>query len=725
MTPREAGLTEGEYRGLTDRLGREPNELELRLSGVMASEHCSYKSTRRLLRLFPTRGEAVVQGPGENSGVVDLGGGWGLAFKAESHNHPCAVSPVQGAATGVGGIIRDILAVGARPVASMDGLFFGGDDSRRTARLADGTIEGVGSYGNAVGVPTIGGKTLYDRAYRDNPLLNAFCAGILPLHRIVSSKTAKPGMAAVLLGARTGRDGIAGAAFASRELDENSDASRPQIQIGDPFEEKLLIEACLELLSDGTIESMQDMGAAGILSSSSEIAHKSRCGIRIDCEAIPLRETDMAPWEIFLSESQERMLLIAVPEKVEAVFVAAERYGLDCAVIGEIEAGDRYRVCSNGEILADLPVDVLGEWPEIDRVEGEIDLSPRWAFDPESVGPRDPAKTVLSLLSDPSLADKTRIHQRYDSQVGNRTVMGPGSPVSVLWLRETGALAAMAMEALPHLCWLDPERGAEETLARALRALWVCGAVPLGMTNCLNFPSPEVPEQYRVLADCVRGLARACGELDCPVVSGNVSLYNESPSGPILPTPLVVTVGRIDGPEGLLRSGTWSEGDRIMTVGSPTGSLAGSAWQRKFQENVSGRPLPFSAEAERDFRVRALETARRGLASSARPLAGGGLALALAREAIASRIGAEVAFEGPVRSEAALFGEGGPRALYSVPVDKLVPFQALFRGYPVRELGTVGGGTLRIEAACGDRRVFLCISLPELIRAYRGGEGSV
>jgi phosphoribosylformylglycinamidine synthase len=723
MNPRDAGLTEGEYARITDRLGREPNELELRLLGVMASEHCSYKSTRRLLRLFPNQGPAVVQGPGENSGVVDLGEGWGLAFKVESHNHPCAVSPVQGAATGVGGIIRDILAVGARPVASLDGLFLGEDDSLRTSRLIDGVVEGIGSYGNAVGVPTVGGKTLYDPAYRDNPLVNAFCAGLLRLDRIVSSRTARPGMLAVLLGARTGRDGIAGASFASRQLDEDSEASRPQIQIGDPFEEKRLIEACLEILERDLIASMQDMGAAGILSSSSEIAHKSGCGIRIDCEAIPLRAEDMEPWEIFLSESQERMLLVVPPENLEAVRALARRHELECVPIGEIEAGGRYRVLKEGRPLADLPVDLLGEAPEAEREEAEADRRERWAFDAEALEPRDPGTDILSLLASPSLADKRGIWERYDSQVGNRTAQGPGAPVSVLWIRENGRMVAMSMEALPHLCDLDPRNGAAEAMARSLRALWVCGAVPLGMTNCLNFPSPEDPRQYRVLADCVRGLAFACRELECPVVSGNVSLYNESPAGPILPTPLVVSVGRIERPEGWVRSGRWRPGDRIVLAGTPAASLAGGAWQRTLLGVCAGRPLPLSPEAERDFRARALEAAKRELPASARPLAGGGLALALAREAIASGVGAQVALEQPTRSEVALFGEGGPRAIYAVSPDRLVPFLQLFRGFPTALIGTAGGDSLRVGGAFGDRSLSFDLPLEALSRAFREGGG--
>ncbi|MDD7648087.1 phosphoribosylformylglycinamidine synthase subunit PurL, partial [Cloacibacillus porcorum] len=411
---REVGLSESEYKRIIELLGREPNDLELELIGVMWSEHCSYKSTRPLLRTFPSKGKYVLQGQGENAGVVDMGEGWGFAFKVESHNHPSAVAPFQGAATGVGGIIRDIIAMGARPSVSMDGLFFGDASLQKTRNLAKGIVEGIGSYGNAVGVPIVGGKTFYSPCYNDNPLVNAFSAGFVRLDKMASSQTAKPGDYAVLLGSKTGRDGIAGASFASRELDEDSKASKPQIQIGDPFEEKLLIECCMDLLDKKLIASMQDMGAAGILSSSSEIAHKSGCGIDIQVEKIPLREADMLPWEIFLSESQERMLLIVEEEKLEPVFAMAKHYGLDCAIVGEMTDSKRYRVYKNGVLEAELPTSILGDTPEILWPAAEPkDLPARQAIELSKLASADPAKDLLEMLSCPNGHRKDAIWEQY------------------------------------------------------------------------------------------------------------------------------------------------------------------------------------------------------------------------------------------------------------------------------------------------------------------------
>ena len=481
MDYRKAGLRKEEYDKIRSALGREPSDCELLVMGVMWSEHCCYKSSKPLLRRFPTQGESVVQGPGENAGVVDIGGGWGAAFKVESHNHPSAVAPYQGAATGVGGIIRDILAMGARPVAAMDGLCFGDADEARTARLARGIVSGVGGYGNAVGVPTIGGKTLYDRAYNGNPLVNAFCLGVVRLDGMAVASTACPGQKVLLLGSATGRDGIAGAAFASTELADDEKASRPQIQIGDPFEEKLLIEACLDLHEAGLIVSMQDMGAAGITSSSSEIAARSGVAIDLDLDAVPLREADMEAWEILLSESQERMLLVVLPEKVDEVLRRAGRWGLSCAVIGDVAEGDRWSARKGGSVVASLPASLIGEgapeilWPS----EEPADLEARWAVVPEEMDlPSDWAAETKRLMASPNLADKRWIYESYDSMVRLGTVAGPGGPLSLLRVKENGTLLALAMETDPWKTALDPYRGGAETVARALRALAVVGARP-------------------------------------------------------------------------------------------------------------------------------------------------------------------------------------------------------------------------------------------------------
>lgn len=702
MDYKAAGLRTDEYEKIRQVLGREPNENELLVMGVMWSEHCCYKSSRKLLKLFPTAGKDVVQGPGENAGVVDIGGGWGAAFKVESHNHPSAVAPYQGAATGVGGIIRDILAMGARPVASMDGLCFGEAEDPKTKRLAHGIVGGIGGYGNAVGVATVGGKTLYDPCYADNPLVNAMNLGLVELDKMVSSRTAKPGNIVLLLGSKTGRDGIAGAAFASAELDEDTESSKPQIQIGDPFEEKLLIEACLDLLEAGLIVSMQDMGAAGIISSSSEISAKSKVGMVLDIEKVPLREEGMEPWEILLSESQERMLLIADETEVPEILRRSEKWELDCTVIGTVTEGDRWEVRKNGETVVDLPASLIVEGtPTSDWSLAEPeDLNERWDFDVESMDvPEDWKSALLDLVGSANIGGKRWIHESYDTMVRLNTVVGPGSPISVIRCKGNGRLLGMTMETDPWKTYLDPFRGGAETVARGLRALWVSGARALGMTDCLNFPSPEVSGQYWELEQAIRGMSEIAAELACPVVSGNVSLYNETASTRIYPTPLVGIVGLFEEQSDLLHSGCWAEGDHIFLVGPMNAALDGSQYQIRRTGGVSGRPLPVIPAMEADFRDRALKTSRDGLARSGRSLAGGGLAIALAKEAGATGLGASVSFDVPTRKDVLLFGEGGPRALYAVPSDKVLLFRKLWGGYPMMEIGRVGGETLQVEGA--------------------------
>lgn len=709
---REVGLSESEYKRIIELLGREPNDLELELIGVMWSEHCSYKSTRPLLRTFPSKGKYVLQGQGENAGVVDMGEGWGFAFKVESHNHPSAVAPFQGAATGVGGIIRDIIAMGARPSVSMDGLFFGDASLQKTRNLAKGIVEGIGSYGNAVGVPIVGGKTFYSSCYNDNPLVNAFSAGFVRLDKMASSQTAKPGDYAVLLGSKTGRDGIAGASFASRELDEDSKASKPQIQIGDPFEEKLLIECCMDLLDKKLIASMQDMGAAGILSSSSEIAHKSGCGIDIQVEKIPLREADMLPWEIFLSESQERMLLIVEEEKLEPVFAMAKHYGLDCAIVGEMTDSKRYRVYKNGVLEAELPTSILGDTPEILWPAAEPkDLPARQAIELSKLASADPAKDLLEMLSCPNGHRKDAIWEQYDSMVQLHTIAGPGEPAAIVEVPDTHRACVLTMEAEPYKCWTDPYTGASEAMALSLRGLWLTGADALGMTNCLNFASPEVPEKFYELKECLRGLADTCRALDCPVVSGNVSLYNETATDRIYPTPLVVTAGLVVDRDRVIRAGRTKAGDFIYLVGAPEGSLGATRYQQAKDGKPLGKTVAPDAEAEKAFRDRALKTAQRQLANSGRVVAGGGLASALANEAIASGVGMDIELAPRGGVEALLFSEGGARAVYAVSPEKAAEFEAAWSGFPCVKAGKAGGDKFSWQG-------ILTLPLEELAKAF-------
>lgn len=688
----DVGLSREEYDALVEFLRREPNETELRLFGVMWSEHCSYKSTRPLLKQFLTSGPTVLQGPGENAGVVDLGKGWGLAFKVESHNHPSAVEPYQGAATGVGGIIRDILAMGARPVASLDGLFFGSPEDPRSNALARGIVKGVGGYGNSVGVPTVGGKAFYHEGYNKNPLVNAFCAGVVKLENLVSSQTAKPGQKVLLLGAKTGRDGIAGAAFASVELNEDTRQSRPQVQIGDPFTEKRLIECCLELLERKLIASMQDMGAAGVLSSSSEVASKSGVGMILDLDKVPQRETDMQGWEIALSESQERMLLVVDPPKIGAVVEIAEKWDLDCTEFGIVTEAEEYVLREKGTVVASLPPDLIGgNAPVIHWAAREPeDLGVR-SIVPPMAPPENWNELLISLLRSPSLGKKNWIWEQYDYMVQTNTVEGPGKPVSVIRIPPSENFVAFSMEADPWKCFISPYDGGAETVAKALRSLAVAGASPLGLTDCLNFPSPEKSSQFWELQQCVAGMAECSKVLECPVVSGNVSLYNEYPGGRILPTPLVVAAGLLSSIDNYIPAGNWKQHDRVFLVGELEAAFGGTHYAYARTGSFYGPLLPFDPEMEKDFFSRALETAAKRAATSGRTVAGGGLGVALAKEVIACGLGLHVAITAPVHLEAFYFSEGGPRAIYAVPPEKVPEFLSIWEKFPLMELGTVRG----------------------------------
>lgn len=683
MTPEEAGLDTKEWEALKSALQREPNDLELRMVGVMWSEHCSYKSTRSLLASLPKDGPYVIAGEGENAGVVRLNDKLGLAFKVESHNHPSAISPYEGAATGVGGIIRDILAMGARPVASMDGLFLGSSDNSRNRRISSGVVRGIGGYGNAVGVPTVGGLTIYDQCYDENPLVNAFCAGILELDKACSSKTAKPGMQVLILGARTGRDGIAGAAFASTGLSGDDGANKPQIQIGDPFYEKLLIEACIELLKEGKIQAMQDMGAAGILSSTSEVAHKSGNGIDIHCEKIPLREA-MEPWEIFLSESQERMLLVCLPEDIPHVETVAKKWNLECALVGEMTDTGLYRVFNRGELLAELPVGILGgdspvkNWPSSPPKRSASIKTSR------SLNAEDVVTELLRIMQHPSMGDHSWIYKQYDSMVQLRTLLGPGNPVAALWIEGAGTVV-FSMEANPWICTRDPFNGTALVTALSIRHLSVAGADPMGITNCLNFPSPEIPEQYWELEESVKGLATAARELKCPVVSGNVSLYNESPTSRIMPSPLIVSAGFI--PEGINplppKPNSNDEGLEVFLVGRTTstiGSLYGHI------TGASGTTLSFDPSREMAFNQCALKVAKAGIVQAGRAVSRGGWAASLIKAIINSTFGVDLDIPWPI-DEADIFGEGSPSAIYFTSSEKAQDLEGVFKGQEVRRIG--------------------------------------
>lgn len=713
---RDIGLKEQEYRAILVLLGREPNIQELRILGVMWSEHCSYKSTRPLLSLFPNSGRAVFQGPGENAGIIDIGGGTGIAFKVESHNHPSAVAPFQGAATGVGGIIRDILAMGARPVALLDGLCLGETGSPLPASLADGIVKGIAGYGNAVGVPTVGGKTLYDPCYNTNPLVNAMCVGVVALDSVISSKTARPGHLAILVGSRTGRDGIAGAAFASSELVDDTKSSRPQIQIGDPFVGKLLIECCLEIHSRGLIVGMQDMGAAGITSSSSEIAAKSGTGIVIRSELVPLRENDMEPWEIALSESQERMLLIAERWNLSEIEKIASKWELECSPIGEITDDGLFVIKHNDDTVVSLPADMVGgacpviSWPArrpgtcrstLDETESQAE---------EKYPIQD---ILLKILADPNLGDKSHIFRQYDYMVQTNTAVAPGSPFSAIRIRENEAMIGISMEADPWKCDIDPFTGSAETFLKALRPLWVSGAIHLAMTNCLNFPSPEDPANFWVLGRSVEGLSAVARDLACPVVSGNVSLYNESRESKILPSPLIGVVGLYEKGISPLNYSTMRENDLLFLAGEPGSTVKGSIFSRIMENPHSGRPMEYRPELVKMFMETALKTARKQLASAAIAVAGGGLLVSAVRMCISSGLGMILTIPSCSTTNEFLFGEGGSRAIYSVPEAAEEDFISTWSGIPLMKIGKAQGSCLSVSDE-------FSIPIKEMGRAWRG-----
>jgi phosphoribosylformylglycinamidine synthase II len=643
---RELGLTDDEYGLIVADLGRDPSATELAMLSLMWSEHCAYKHSRKLLRRLPTEGAHVLMGPGENAGVVDVGGGLGVAFKVESHNHPSAVEPFQGAATGVGGILRDVFAVGARPIAVLDSLRFGEpSESSRSRYLLERAVAGIGHYGNSIGVPTVGGEIYFEAAYEQNCLINAMCLGLAPHDRLIRSAAAGPGNLIMLLGALTGRDGIGGASvLASAELGETDQDKRPSVQIGDPFAEKKLLECCLELLEADLLVALQDLGAAGLTSSASEMADKGGVGLDLDCDRVPLREPGLEPFEIMVSESQERMLCVVTPERAADVEAVCARWETNAAVIGTVTDSGRMRITAGGQVAADLPVSILVERCPL------YDLFPQMPERPLYPAPRrrigdgaSPADTLLGLLCSANLASRRVVYEQYDPIVGSRTVRRPGAADAAVLALPTGEAVAVAMDGNGRRVACDPRQGAVEAVFECAANLACVGAEPLGLTNCLNFGNPEKPHVAWQLTEAIEGLSDACRLLQIPVVGGNVSLYNEAPAGPILPTPVVGIVGRLADPARAVGFGFARDGDVIALVGDLSGaSLAGSELA-KLQGQAPAGPLPAldpAAAAAAHATVRTLAGA--GAISSAHDIADGGIAIALAECCVAGERGAVI-----------------------------------------------------------------------------------
>ncbi len=710
---RELGLADSEYELIVEKLGRDPNDVELAMFSLLWSEHCAYKHSRKLLRRLPTEGERVVMGPGENAGAVDVGSGYAVAFKVESHNHPSAVEPFQGAATGVGGILRDVFAIGARPIAILDSLRFGELDSVRSRHLLDGAVRGIGHYGNSIGVATVGGEIYFEEPYEHNCLVNAMCIGFAKTKDMVRAAAAGAGNSVVLMGASTGRDGIGGASvLASAELGEGDEAKRPTVQIGDPFEESKLLECCLELLEKGLLVSLQDLGAAGLTSSAGEMASAGGVGIDIDVAEVPLRESDMEPFEIMVSESQERMLAVVEPARVAEVRAICEKWQTGSAVIGSVTESGAIRILRDGVLVGEMPVEALVDGCPL------YDLEPAepegWIYGNRATLAEGASseEELLALLGAPSIASKRWAFEQYDSIVGSRTVRRPEqADAAVLQLPEAGNAIAVSIDGNGRRVACDPYAGTIEAVLECVQNLACVGAEPLGLTNCLNFGNPEKPVGAWQLDRAVSGLADACKALGVPVVGGNVSLYNEGPDGPIYPTPVVAMVGELPDPTQVAGSAFVKKGDAIGLIGPFEPNLAGSELAKQRGQLDMGLPRSDITSVAAACRI-VRDAVRAGRLASVHDVSDGGLAVALAESAIAGGIGCETNVEHlrerGAQPEQALFGEGPGGFLVSGDRAGLEELGAVL-------IGTVGGD--RIEIAAGDRS--LALGLAEAERAWR------
>jgi phosphoribosylformylglycinamidine synthase subunit PurL len=737
----ELGLRGDEYDRIVGTLGRTPTVAELGMYSVMWSEHCSYKSSKIHLRTLPTEGPHVLVGPGENAGVVDVGDGLAVSFKIESHNHPSFVEPYQGAATGVGGILRDIFTMGARPIAVMDPLRFGDpggwtDGTGRTREpdafqrhLIDGVVRGVGGYGNCVGVPNIGGETVFDDTYAGNPLVNVLAIGVLRRDRLQLARAEAAGDVAVLLGSATGRDGIGGASvLASQEFDEGLDDKRPNVQVGDPFAEKLLIECCLDLYERDLISGIQDMGAAGIACSTSELASAASMGMAVDLDRVHLREPSMESWEILCSESQERMLALVAPEKLDEVLAVAARWGVPASVIGEVVEGDDLVLRRDGEVVADCPARSLAdEGPVYDRPRQR----PSWlddyaAIDAESVelpvGPDAPFADLgtfaLAFLRSPNVASKRWITEQYDQHVLAGTVLGPGmAGAGVVRLPDSRKAVACATDGNGRWCELDPREGTRRIVAEAFRNVACTGARPLGTTNCLNFGNPERPEIMWQLAESIAGMGEACSALGIPVTGGNVSLYNETRGRAIHPTPVVGVLGVLEDAEDAVGAAFEDEGDIVFLLGAPTApGLAGSELQRFLDLPLGGRLAPVDLELEGAMAEVLHVAAREQLVQTANDVSGGGLLATLAESCVGGSIGVEVSLPPELSSAQALWSESPGRVVVTVASQHVRAFAQLCADaeVPLADVGTVGGDRLVV-------RDLLDLPLDEVDVAFDGG----
>lgn len=700
---REIGLTDEEYQRVVNILGRQPNWTETGLYSVMWSEHCSYKNSKPVLRKFPTKGPRVLQGPGEGAGIVDIGDNQAVVFKIESHNHPSAIEPYQGAATGVGGIIRDVFSMGARPIALLNSLRFGELKTPRVKYLFEHVVAGIAGYGNCIGIPTVGGEVNFDPTYEGNPLVNAMCVGLIDHEKIQKGVASGIGNPVIYVGASTGRDGIHGATFASEELTEESEKKRPAVQVGDPFMEKLLLEACLELIDTGIVVGIQDMGAAGLTSSSSEMASKAGNGIEMNLDLVPQREAGMSAYEMMLSESQERMLVVVEKGKEAEAIAIFDKWGLASAVVGKVTEDSKLRLLHKGEVVAEVPVNSLADDAPVyhrpSAVPAYYEANANVDVLAAIQEPKDLNETLKSILAQPTVANKAWVYEQYDHIVRANTAVKPGSDAAVVMVRGTRKALAMTTDCNGRYVYLDPKVGGAIAVAESARNVVCSGAEPLAITDCLNFGSPEKPEVFWQFEKACEGMSEACVALDAPVIGGNVSFYNERSGDAIYPTPTVGMVGLITDVDHITTQDFKNEGDAIILLGETFAELGGSEYQKLATGSISGRPPQIDLNKEAAVQKLVLTAIRKGLVNSAHDLSEGGLGVALAESCFGKGIGAQVELSSELRNDVLLFSESQSRILLSASPEQAEAILALAgeHGVPAEKIGTIGGDRLVVN----------------------------
>jgi phosphoribosylformylglycinamidine synthase subunit PurL len=674
----EMGISDEEFKRIEEILGRLPNYTETGLFSVMWSEHCSYKNSKPVLKKFPVSGEHVLQGPGEGAGIVDIGDNQAVVFKIESHNHPSAIEPYQGAATGVGGIIRDVFSMGARPIALLNSLRFGELQSARGKYLFEEVIAGIAGYGNCIGIPTVGGEIQFDPCYEGNPLVNAMCVGVIDHKDIKTGQAHGVGNTVMYVGAKTGRDGIHGATFASEELNEQSEEKRPAVQVGDPFMEKLLLEACLEVVQSDALVGIQDMGAAGLTSSSAEMASKAGSGIEMNLDLVPQRETGMNPYEMMLSESQERMLLVVQKGREQEITSLFEKYGLEAVAVGQVTDDKMLRLTHNGEVVAEVPADALAEDAPVYHKPSKV---PAYYQEFQAMENKIPAvenvsETLLNLLKQPTIASKEWVYDQYDYMVRTNTIVAPGSDAALVRIRGTEKALAMTTDCNSRYIYLDPETGGKIAVAEAARNVVCSGAEPLAITDCLNFGNPEKPEIFWQLEKAADGMSEACRTFHSPVISGNVSLYNETNGTAIYPTPVIGMVGLVRNLKDATTQEFKQSGDLIYLLGETDAEFGGSELQKLVHGEIFGKAPVIDLEKEKKYQDQVLTAIRAGVVASAHDVAEGGIGVALAESVIgADGLGAEVSLEGEAIT--ALFSESQSRFILSVKAEQQQEFESL------------------------------------------------